>query len=265
MTVLIRTGAVNTDAINVLHTNIFDTAAITYSTQSTGYNAANITDDATWNGWKPTSVAAWVKADYGSAVTCDMLGISSHDMFTVGASFSLEYSTNNSTWTTASASYTPTSNEDIIVCFQSASARYWRINITGAIAFIGVAKLSAKLAFNNAPVDGHVALHHARKYEMLSNESVAGQYLNNRVARIGAETSVNVGSVDRDWAETTLSEFETNYNTGRTFFYCGSPLSTPKDMGYCKRPSGSGEMAITWVEGEVLSDVSFGVASYVPV
>jgi len=264
MTVIIRAGATNTNVINVLHQNIFAEGTLTYSTQATDYNASNITDDATWNAWKPTAVAAYVQVDYGADVTCDMLGVSAHDMFTQGASFSLQHSADGISWTTISASYTPTDNDDIIVCFQSTAARYWRFNLTGAVASIGVIKLGEKLAFPCAPLVGHTALHHARKYEMLTNDSIGGQFLNNRVVRIGAETSVNVGSVDRDWAETDLAEFELAFNQGVTFFYCGAPSDIPKDMGYCRRPSGDAEMNISWIEGDILADVSFGIQSYVP-
>ncbi len=263
MTVIIRTGATDTSVINVLYRNIFAEGTLTYSTQEDGFNASNITDDATWNGWQPTSVAAWVRVDYGSAVECDMIGISSHDMFTAGASFSLEYGADGVSWTTISASYTPTTNDDIIVCFQSTSARYWRFNLTGAVATIGVIKLGPKLAFPCAPLEGHIALHHSRKYEMLSNESLGGQFLNNRVVRIGAETSINVGMVDRDFTETDMAEFELHFNSGGSFFYCGAPSDIPKDMGYCKRPEGAAEMGIAWVEGEIMSDVTFEVKAYV--
>ncbi len=263
MTVIIRVGALDTNVINVLYQNIFADGTLSQSSQATDYAAANITDEATWNGWQPTSVAAWVKVDYGSAVSCNMLGISSHDMFTAGASFSLEYSADNVSWTTISASYTPLDNDDIIVCFAPTSARYWRFNLTGAVATIGVIKLGTKLAFPCAPLDGHIALHHARRYEMMSNESAGGQFLNNRVVKVGAETSVNVGQVDRDWAETSLEEFELHFNQGGSFFYCGSPSDIPKDMGYCKRPNGAGEMGVTWVEGEIMADVNFEVRSYV--
>lgn len=263
MTVIIRSGATETNSINVLYRNIFDEGTLTYSTQATGFNASNITDDATWNAWKPTAVAASVTVDFGSAIACDMLGISSHDMFTLSASFSLEHSPDGATWTTISASYTPTSNDDIIVCFVSTSARYWRFNLTGGLAAIGVIKLGPKLAFPSAPLEGHVALHHARKYELLSNESMAGQFLNNRVVRIGAETSINVGIVDRDFAETDLAGFELHFNQGGAFFYCGAPSDIPNDMGYCRRPEGGAEMGVSWVEGDLMADVGFEVRAYV--
>lgn len=263
MTVIIISGAVDTNVINVLYRNVFDEGTLTFSTQATWFNATNITDDATWNAWKPTAVPATLTVDIGAPVLCDMMGISSHDMKTVNASFSLQSSTDGITWTTRSASYTPLDNDDIIVCFPPVTARYWRFNLTGGLAAIGVIKLGPKLAFPCAPLEGHIALHHSRTYETLSNGSMTGQFFSSRVVRTGAETSVNVGIVDRDFAEINLAEFELHYNQGSAFFYCGAPSDIPKDMGYCKRPGSSSEMGVAWVEGEIMADVSFEVTSYV--
>lgn len=264
MTVIIRTGATDTNSINVLYENILESGTLSFSTEAVGFVAANVLDDATWNAWQPTAVPAFLQVDMGSPVTCDTLGISSHNMGTAGASFILEYSADGISWTESSASYAALDDGDILVCFQSASARYWRINLTGAVAFIGVVKLGEKLAFPYAPLEGHVALHHSRKYELLTNGSMSGQFFASRVVKVGAETSVNVGIVDRDFAETDLAAFELHYNQGRAFFYCGAPSDIPNDMGFCKRPDGSQEMAVIWVEGDVMAEVSFDVSSYVP-
>lgn len=80
---------------------------------------------------------------------------------------------------------------------------------------------------------------------------------------MGAQASVNVGMIDRDWAENDLAEFEKHFNNGGAFFYCGAPNDIPKDMGYCRREGSMPEMSITWVEGDIMADVSFEMAAYV--
>lgn len=262
MTVIIRNGATDINVINVLYDNIFDQGTVTYSSADSGFAGANALDEATWNAWKPTAVTAYATVDHGSAIMCNCLGVAAHNIGSSGASIALQHSPNGSSWTTISAAYAPSSDEDILIYFADTSARYWRVAISGAIASIGVIKLGAALKFPCAALEGHKPLHHARLVEMLSNKSMGGNFLGNRPVKLGAETSVNIGMVDRDWAETDLAEFETHFNNGGAFFYCGSPSDTPKDMGYCRREGGP-EMSITWVEGDIMADVNFDMVAYV--
>jgi hypothetical protein len=262
MTVIIKSGATDLNVINVLYANVFSQSTVTYSSAAAGYPGANAQDEQTWNSWKPTAVPAYATVDLGAAVMCNCLGIAAHDLGTEDASVALQHSANGSSWTTIVAAYSPTDNEDIQVYFANTSARYWRVVIGDAVASIGVIKLGAALKFPCAPLEGHRPLHHSRKVTMLSNQSAGGNFLGNRPVKLGAETGVNIGMVDRDWAETDLADFETHFNNGGAFFYCGSPSDTPKDMGYCRREGGN-EMSITWVEGDIMADVNFEMTAYV--
>jgi len=262
MTIVITGSPTDTDVINVLYGNVFNATTLSYSTQTTGKPAANIYDDATWNVWLPTAVPAYIKADFGTAVSCNSCGIAAHDLGTSGATVEIQWSTDNSNWNTIYG-YSAITDEDVLIIWSAVSARYWQIYVTGAAANIGHVKIGARLAFPVAPLSGHKPLHHARQYTMLSNESMGGNLLGNRVTRVGATSSVDVGLIDRDFAENDLLPFEVHYNEGKSFFYCGSPSDLPKDMGYCWRPEGSGEMNITLEEGDILAQVDFEVKSYV--
>lgn len=262
MTVIVKSGATDLGVINVLHANVFDQGTVTYSTAAVGYPGANAQDDQTWNAWQPTVVSANATVDAGSAIMCNCLGIAAHDLGTQSASVAVQYSSNGSSWTTIVSAYSPSDDDTIMVFFENTSARYWRVVIGANVASIGVIKLGAALKFPCAPLEGHRALHHSRKVTMLSNQSMGGNFLGNRPVKLGAETSVNIGMVDRDWAENDLAEFESHFNNGGAFFYCGSPSDTPKDMGYCRREGGP-EMSITWVEGDIMADVNFEMVAYV--
>lgn len=264
MTVIIRTGASDTDVINVLFQNVFEEGTFTYTNQDVGYPAANTITDSTWDAWIPSSATSSIIVDCGSAVFCDTLGIAAHNMATEAASFRLQHSTDGTSWTTISAQYSPLTNEDIIVRFAATADRWWRVSIMDTVATVGVVKLGFSLKFPCGPLSGHKPLHHSRKVELLTNESMGGNLLGNRPVKMGAKTSINVGQVIRDWAENDLASFESHYNRGGAFFYCGAPDVIPKDMGYCWRDGGMDEMSVTWVEGDAMADVSFDVRSYVP-
>lgn len=263
MTVVIRPGATDVDVINVLFENVFTQGTFTWNSQADRYNAANVLDDATWNAWRPNSVPAILTVNCGSPVTCDTLGVAAHDLASNGAGIQVQSSDDGVTWTTRSAIFSPLTDEDIIIRFATTSAQYWRVLMEYAVATIGVIKLGQSLKFPCSPLAGHKPLHHSRKVELLTNESMGGNLLGNRPVKMGAETNINIGQVPRDWAENDLAAFEMRYNRGGAFFYCGAPSVIPKDMGYCWRAGGMAEMSITWVEGDAMADVSFDVRSYV--
>lgn len=263
MTVIVNAGATEVNVVNVLYENVLETGTLSWSSQADGFAASNLVDDDTWNAWKPTaSGASWVKIDYGSDVTCDCAGIAAHDLATSGVTLYIQYSLDNVTFYNVAA-YAPLTNEDIMIFFQAKAARYWRYYVDGPVSSTGVVKIGSALKFPCAPLSGHRPLHHSRKVTLLSNVSMAGNKLGNRPVKQEAETNVNIGQVDRAWTESDLLQFETYYNEGGGFFYCGSPVDIPRDMGFCWRPEGAGEMSITWVEGDIMSDVNFDIRAYV--
>lgn len=262
MTVHVEGSPANMDVINVLHENYFEAGTLSWSSQDTDGQAANAVDDATWNFWTPTAVPATLQSDMGVATDADCCGITGHTMGSTGASIQVQYSSNGTTWTDATAVVSPLTDETIILFWPSVSARYWRIRMTGAVASIGVAKIGQRLAFPCAPVTSHVAIHHSHDVELMNNTSIGGQLLGNRVVRRGATADCNVGYVERDFAENQLIAFETDYNNGRAFFYASCPSVFPADMGYCWRPEGGDTMAVSWDEGDGLASVAFGMSVY---
>ncbi len=263
MTVSVKAGSVNTDGASILYRNLLQEGTLSYSSQAVWFEAANIIEYTTFNAWKPTSVPATVSVDLGSAISADCVGISAHNMGTSGASYNVRYSTDGVTWSNAFTADAALSDEDVMVVFAPVSARYWQIRIVDAVASIGYVAIGPRLVFPCSPLSGHRPLHHARDYVQMVSSSVNGQMLGNRINSVSAQTSIDFGLLERDFAENDMLPFEYHYNQGRGFFYCGSPSVTPKDFGYCWRPNGGDVMNITWEEGEFLSQVDFEVASYV--
>lgn len=262
MPVVIEGVPSNLDVVNILRDNIFTSGTVTWSSQATGFAALNATEDETWNSWRPTSVPANLVCDMGSGRECNCAGIAAHTLGSSGATVLVQYSSDNSTWTTA-ISYAPLTDEDIMLFWEQLAARYWRVRITGAIANIGVVFVGNRLVFPATVLSGHKPLHHSKRVELLSNSSMTGQFLGNRRVKASAQTNVNLGLLDRAWVEGNLATFEAHYNDGRTFFYCSDPTNAPKDFGYCRRPQDADEMNITWEEGDILAQVDFEVEAFV--
>lgn len=263
MTIVIQSGAINTDGVNVLYRNIFQEGTVSWSSQTTGFPALNAIEDETWNSWLPTVTGANISVDMGSPVTCDAAGVASHTAGDVGAGFRIRYSDDGVTWNNATTIYSPLTNEAIMFLFPAVSAQYWQLQVVTTPCHVGCVSIGPKLAFPHAPLSGHKPIHHAKKVTLMSNESQGGQFLGTRVEKTGAETGVSLGLMDRDFVENEVIGFESAYNNGHTFFYCGSPTGTPKDMGYCRRPQGDAEMGITWEEGSLMADVNFSVKVFI--
>lgn len=264
MPVIIQSGAVNTNKAMVLWDNVLS-RAITATDFGTDPDYPSINcrnDEATWSSWKTNVADGYFTVDLGLSESVSSVGLSSHDLASSGAGIQVSHSSDGVNWTGLHI-FNPTTDGDLMLLFGSVSARYWRVNIVDAPASIGVVFLGDPLVFPHAPVDSYTPLHHARRYEKLYNDSLKGHFLSNRVMSAGAETEVDMGFLDRNWLENNIGGFEKHYNQGGTFFYAGCPSRYPDDFGYC-RSSGSDEsLSIELIEGDRLSNLSFGVRSFV--
>ena len=226
-------------------------------------NRVNMSDPATWSVFEPGTPNPTVHYDMGGDITLDSLGIAAHTLGTSGASLRLQHSSNGTSWTDSFSNYAPLTNEDLFFIFPAVTARYYRINFTGGGFTVGVARASRALRFPHSPVDGYTPLHHARRYTKLFTDSIKGQFLGNRVLAAGAETSVDMGFLDRPWLENNIRGFEDHFNQGGTFFYAGCPSKYPRDMGSCKAASDEDVLNITWTERDKMAELDFNIQSYV--
>jgi len=262
MPVVISGAATDTNKAVVVWNNKATALNVTASTAASGYPAVNAVDPATWSSWKPTSVPAWIRSDMVVATNIDAVGIAAHTLATSGATIAIERSSDNVTWTNV-YTYSPLTDDDILILFPALSYRYWRVYVTGAVANIGYVSFSSKLAFPQTPIDSYTPLHHARQYTKMFNDSIKGAMLGNRVMAAGAETSVDLGFVDRAFVDSPIRGFESHYNQGGTFFYAGWPAGQPLDLGYCRASGDDDIIQIEYVEAGKLAELSFSVRAYV--
>lgn len=226
---------------------------------------ANVTDPATWSSWYGSG-SLWnpITFDLGANPSpMSSVGIAAHNLATKAVKYRILYSFNNVDWIGVAPAVLPTTDEDIHVIFPEVTARYWRVLMEGQGASIGVIIGGPTLQFPHSPLDGYTPLHHARRYTKLFNDSIKGQFLNNRVIASGAETDVDLGFLPRPWVDARIRGFERHFNTGGTFFYSGCPSKYPLDTGYCRAASSEEVVEIEWIEREKMANVAFRIQSYV--
>lgn len=259
MSIEIETGATQTDKPLLLYQNVFEDGTVTVASETADGLGLNAVEDTTFDFWTPSIANSGIAVDYGSAVQCDCFGVAAHTAGTAGTTIYVQSSNDGVTYTNRSI-VSPLTDETIVSIFPAVSARYWRVLQGDAVCSIGVLKLGKRLVIPDGVISGGVAINHANRYELLTNMSVKGQFLGTRIKMIGAETNIDFGLMDTDFVDNDMAVFEHHFNSGRTFFYAGSPSEWPEDYGYCWR-SGD-ELRPTRDEGGVLSQVSMDVACY---
>lgn len=261
MTIVISAGTPSLEKPTLLIQNLFNQGTVTVSSETADGAGSNALWDGTFDYWTPSNATANIAVDLGAATQADGCGISAHTLGSEGATVAVQSSPNGTTWTTR-ATATPADDSTIFMVWPVVSFRYWRLLVTNGPASIGVIKLGKRVIVPSGVSLGHVSIDHADRIELLSNDSMNGQFLGTRVERRSGDINLDMGLVPRSFIEVEFAEFERMYNEGRTFFYCGSPLNLPLDTGYCKRSSGGGEIRPSHVGGDLMQ-LQFGAQVYV--
>lgn len=261
MSVTIIQGSSEVKNATILYENILETGTVTVSSETSDGAGTNAIEDTTFDFWTGGAASSNIKVDMGSAVECDCIGVAAHTIGTEAATLTVAFSTDDISYTDV-AEVSPTDDNTIMIIFPMQNARYWRVTVSDGPASCGVIKIGKRVVFPSGALSGHIAINHSQKVELLAqNISQSGQYLGTRIKRIGASASVNFGLVSVDFVENDLSDFEYHFNSGRTFFYAGSPSEWPNDYGYCWRRRG--ELRPSYEEGGSLAQVDMEVEAYV--
>lgn len=261
MTVTIVSGATDTQNATVLYQNIFEEGSVTVSSETADGAGLNCIEDTTFDFWTASSAYSTITVDMGSAVECDCIGVAAHNIGLSGARIGVEYSDDNITYNATGFLEEPLIDDTILGVFSAVSARYWRVYVSNGPASIGVIKLGKRLVYPSGVLSGYTPINHANRVDLMTNTSIKGQYLGTRIKRVGADTNVNFGLIDTNFVDNDMAVFESHFNSGRSFFYAGSPSEWPEDYGYCWRSGG--EIRPSLEEGGVLSQVNMDVSVYV--
>ncbi|MBU2669610.1 discoidin domain-containing protein [Actinoplanes bogorensis] len=139
-TALVTAGISATPAHAAGGPNLAQGKAATASGINGPYGAGNVTDGNASSYWESpnNSFPQWVQVDLGSAVAVDQVKLKlppPADWATRTQTLSVLGSTNNSSWSTLSASagrtFNPGSGNTVTIDFTAATVRYVRVNITG--------------------------------------------------------------------------------------------------------------------------------------
>lgn len=260
MTIVITAGATDTQRPMVLYENVFSDGVLVASSAIADGAGDNAVDTFTYDYWTPAIVPAQLTVTLDGPTEVDCFGIAAHNLGSEGATVSLQYY-NGSTWVTI-VSQSPLLDADILAVFPTVTATQFRVNMSGAVASIGVVMAGKRLVFPTGILSGYTSTDHSKKYDLMTTRTLGGNFAGNRVYRVGIETSVTFGMIDADWVDTTMALFENHYNTGQPFFYAGSPSTLPNDMCYAWRPERGGELSPSYEEGGIYQEFDMDIMAY---
>lgn len=219
--------------------------------------ATNLANPATylyWRGTTTTLQAVTVMLDTAHMV--NYFGIAKHNLGSIGASVSIQYSTDGGAWFDASTPVVPNNDAVMIVEFPPVFARWWRLLIIPGSAppAIAVWYFGEILALQRRIYVGHTPFPYGHNTTVSNGRSESGQFLGRVLRREFFESKVDMGNLTPLWYRTYMEPFVIAART-TPFFWSWRPSRYPNECGFAwltddlrvsnQRPNGMMEMSFS--------------------
>lgn len=204
---------------------------VTATSQAAGFPASDATNVFTNEFWKPASLPATWTCDAGTGADTDYIGIAAHTLGSSACSVTIEYSTDNSTWTELNT-FLPADNSPIMLIYPTVTARWWRFTLVGdTIPRIGVIYIGQALQMQRPIYGGHGPLTLCRNTTIYNQMSEAGQFTARTIVRQGNGTTFAWKNLTAAWYREYFDPFVLAART-TPFFIAWRPGTYPKEVGY---------------------------------
>jgi len=197
---------------------------------ATGYAVDNLTDWRSYNWWRPNAMPATVTVDCGSAKAADYMLLLGHDLGTQGVTVELRASTDNFAASDVLVdSATPSTDEPLLLLFNSASYRYWRLSFSGAnppsIAIAAIGAVMRLPVYMQQPFD---PLGRDPKGEAV--RSGGGHPLAKIINYEDWKQTINLKSVTWTWLRNTWLPAWRSHLRGTPFGFAWNPDDYPAEL-----------------------------------
>ena len=229
----------------VVWANLAASATLGGTAVLAGGDRANAVTGSTYDKWRPnvTTTEAVLSFDLGAAVAVTFAAIAAHNVWTLGATVTLEKSVDNVTWAAVAAN-TPLDNKPIAFrCEAGTAVRYWRLRfsglLVGAALGVGVAFLGNDLTLPRRLYQGYAPVLTPTEVQLQSNVSVGGHLLGSSVISRGSMLSAEITYVPSAFIRSAeWLAFQTSFGEGKGFFFAWRPYTFAADLHYCARDGG---------------------------
>lgn len=230
--------------------NAVPSSTVAASTSEAGFPATATQNQLTYELWRPTAVPATLTYTF-DAQPIGYVGIAAHNLGEVGAAVSIEYQQGGSWYplvfevpqdigATLSLDFAAQTYQvyqqisdtgAVFYQFNEVNCTGIRINLTGAIASIGVVYAGRVLEMYRPFYSGHTPGTLARKTTIRPNKSVNGQWLGRSVLREGLNGQFNWNNTPLPWYETNVEPFS-QAAINAPFFIAWNPKQHPDHVLY---------------------------------
>jgi hypothetical protein len=200
------------------------------STEQEGFPADAPLNSMTYEFWRPSAMPATWTLDTLTSASVNYIGIAAHTLGSDNCEVTIESSDDELTWT-AIDSLSPEDNSPIMFLFESVTAQYFRLSITGSIPSVGVVYVGTTLDMLRPCYGGLTPISLSRDSVIRPTRSEGGQWLGRTVIRSGSSMSVNYTNLENAWTRSTFRNF-INDAVLYPFFFAWRPDNYPEDCGY---------------------------------
>jgi len=196
--------------------------------------ADNAVDWLPFDFYQPDAAGASIqlKLSHASAQSCDYIALAKHDLFTLGARVSVEYSADDATYSTALAATTLADDGVFFQSFTVQSAKYWRITFDRADAgviqpSIGIMALGTafdtselpQIGFTPPLIDGDAGN---------TSISMDGTWLGKSIRKKALDMSFDFRLLSPAWVRTNWTPFMTHAQA-KPFIISWDDVNYPSD------------------------------------
>ena len=256
-----RTEVDSDKAPVILWDNLLEDGTLAASSEDTNGEKENAIDGNTYDYWIPTSLPATLSVTLASSSTLGYVGIAAHTLGTNGNTVDVEY--HNGVGWVSLASISPTDDKTILIAVAETSATQFRLYISGgSIPNIGVVSFGSSIKFESGILPAYTPLYMAEEIELLTSQTLNGQFVTNRVNRKGAKGNFGLNILERSFVEgTDFQNFRRHYNDGKPFFFASNPSELAEDVSYCWRQDG-GEIRPTFESDGIFYKTQLSLEAY---
>lgn len=191
---------------------------------------ANAATESTFDFWQPATVPETLRATLGASQAADGAFFAAHNLGTAGATLTVQYF-DGTTWQTQ-ATYSPPDNDPFGFIWPTRSATGWGIQISGAVAQIGVAFIGPRLIIPGGVLPDYVPVWAAERVNRYAGVSRRGQFFGQRIEGRSAQLQPAFMDVPYSFALSDLAAFRDHYNDGKAFVWASAPGLFPDDAAY---------------------------------
>lgn len=214
--------------------NVVVAANLSSTTAATGYPVSNLANPSTNLVWKGVDGGGdeYVTVQIPGGEV-DYLAIARHNMFTVGATLSLEYESAPSTWVALTQPFVPANNRPLIVRFVRGAYSAIRLRIQSATAdpSIAVLYIGSILTLERKVYVGHTPAPLARRPNAVNAMSESGNFLGRIILSETNGSQVSMTNLTAAWVRAKLDPFFLAAQE-EPFFFAWRPHDYPGDVNF---------------------------------